>query len=135
MLNNLKHHHLLHERNVILHVETEQVPRVPESARARVTVLGNGFYRIVLHYGFMQQPDIPASAIESCTIGGQGFDWMQTSFFLSRVSVVALGTGRRRLSPLLRSLFAWMQHNSADATEFFRLPPNRIVELGPRIER
>ena len=83
----------------------------------------------------MQQPDIPAAAIESCTIGGQGFDWMQTSFFVSRVSVVALGTGRRRLSPLLRRLFAWMQHNSADATEFFRLPPNRIVELGPRIER
>ena len=102
---------------------------MPESARARVTELGNGFYRIVLHYGFMQHPDIPA-AIESCTIGGQGFDWMKTSFFLSRVSVVALGTGQRRLNPLRRRLFAWMQHNAADATEFFRLPPNRIVELG-----
>jgi KUP system potassium uptake protein len=59
---------------------------------------------------------------------------MQTSFSRSRVSVAALGTGRRGLNPLLRGLFAWVQHNAADATEFFRLPPNRIVELGARIE-
>jgi KUP system potassium uptake protein len=118
---------------MILHVETEQVPRVPESARARVTELGNGFYRIILHYGFMQQPDIPA-AIESCTIGGRRFDWTQTSFFLSRVAIVKAAAGNRRLQPLLRRLFSWMQRNAADATEFFRIPPNRIVEMGARVE-
>jgi KUP system potassium uptake protein len=133
MLHNVEHYHVLHECNVILHVETEQVPRVPASERASVTDLGDGFYRILLHYGFMQHPDIPA-ALESCTIGGRRFDWMKTSFFLSRVSIVKARPGNRRLRPLLRRLFSWMQHNAADATEFFHIPPNRIVELGARIE-
>jgi KUP system potassium uptake protein len=133
MLHNVKHYHVLHERNVILHVETEQVPRVPASRRANVTDLGNGFYRVVMHYGFMQQPDIPAG-LEHCTVGGQGFDWMQTSFFLSRVSVLPSDPAKRSLHPLLRRLFAWMQRNAADATEFFRIPANRIVELGARLE-
>src|SRR5450631_1399093 len=133
MLHNVKHYHVLHERNVILHVETEQVPRVRSAERARATALGGGFYRIVLHYGFMQQPDIPAG-IEHCRIDGQGFDWMQTSFFLSRVTVVPAAAARRSLHPVLRALFGWMQRNAADATEFFRLPPNRIVEMGARVE-
>jgi KUP system potassium uptake protein len=133
MLHNVKHYHVLHERNVILHVETEQVPRVRSAERARATALGGGFYRIVLHYGFMQQPDIPAG-IEHCRIDGQGFDWMQTSFFLSRVTVVPAAAARRSLHPVLRALFGWMQRNAADATEFFRIPANRIVELGARIE-
>jgi KUP system potassium uptake protein len=98
-----------------------------------VTDLGNGFYRILLHYGFMQHPDIPA-ALEACSIGGRKFDWMRTSFFLSRVSIVKAGAGNRRLQPLVRSLFSWMQRNAADATEFFRIPPNRIVEMGARVE-
>ena len=133
MLHNVRHYHVLHECNVILHVETEQVPRVPASERASVTDLGNGFYRILLHYGFMQQPDIPV-ALESCTIGGQGYDWMQTSFFLTRMAIVKAGAGIRRLQPLVRRLFSWMHRNAADATEFFRIPPNQIVELGARIE-
>jgi KUP system potassium uptake protein len=133
MLHNVEHYHVLHERNVILHVETEQVPRVPTPQRATVTDLGNGFNRILLHYGFMQHPDIPA-ALEACTIGGRRFDTMQTSFFLSRVSVVKAGAGNRRLHPLLRRLFSWMHRNAADATEFFRIPLNQIVEMGARIE-
>jgi KUP system potassium uptake protein len=133
MLHNVEHYHVLHECNVVLHVETEQVPRVPASKRASVTDLGNGFYRILLHYGFMQHPDIPA-ALEACRIGGRKFDWMRTSFFLSRVSIVKAGAGNRRLQPLVRGLFSWMQRNAADATEFFRIPPNRIVEMGARVE-
>jgi len=133
MLHNVEHYHVLHERNVILHVETEQVPRVPASQRANVTDLGNGFYRVLLHYGFMQHPDIPA-ALESCTIGGQGFDRKRMSFFLSRVSIVKAGADNRRLQPIVRSLFSWMHRNAADATEFFRIPPNQIVEMGARIE-
>jgi KUP system potassium uptake protein len=133
MLHNMKHYHVLHERNVILHIETAQAPRVAARDRAVVTALGNDFFRVDLHFGFMQQPDIPA-ALDTCSVGGQGFDMMQTSFFLSRVSVVAAGAGERRLHPLVRRLFASMHRNAADATEFFRIPPNRIVELGARIE-
>ncbi len=133
MLHNVKHYHVLHERNVILNVETEQVPRVPAHARATVTDLGHGFHRILLHYGFMQHPDIP-SGLEQYKLEGHGFDMLQTTFFLSRVSVVPADPGRRRLLPFVRRLFAWMMRNAADATEFFRIPPNRIVELGARIE-
>jgi KUP system potassium uptake protein len=133
ILHNVKHYHVLHERNVILHVETEQVPRVQATGGASVTDLGHGFYRIVLLYGFMQQPDIPRE-LERCSLDGQGFDMMQTSFFLSRVSVVGSAAGERHLYPLVRRLFSWMQRNAADTTEFFRIPPNRIVELGARIE-
>jgi len=133
ILHNVKHYHVLHERNVILHVETEQVPRVHVQGRGAVTDLGHGFYRVVLRYGFMQQPDIPRE-LERCSLDGQGFDMMQTSFFLSRVSVVGSAAGERHLYPLVRRLFSWMQRNAADTTEFFRIPPNRIVELGARIE-
>ncbi len=133
MLHNAKHYHVLHERNVLLHVETEQVPRVPASGRSVVTDLGDGFFRIELRYGFMQQPDIPA-AFASLAAGGLRFDLMDTSFFLSRVKVMTVGAGRRALNPVSRWLYAWMQRNAADATEFFRIPPNRIVELGARIE-
>jgi KUP system potassium uptake protein len=133
MMHNIKHYHVLHERNVILHVETEQIPRVPAERRAAVTDLGNGFYRILVHYGFMQHPDIPA-ALEKCRTDSQGFDWMQTSFFLTRVSIVKGGPEAHRLHPVVRSLFAWMQRNAADATGFFRIPANRIVELGARLE-
>jgi KUP system potassium uptake protein len=133
MLHSLKHYHVLHQRNVILHVETEKVPRVRDSERARVDELGSGFYRIVLHYGFMQQPNIPA-ALAHCPVGGQGFDMMQTSFFLSHVSIATAEAGKRSLNPLFRRLFAWLQRSATDATEFYRIPRNRIVELGIRIE-
>jgi KUP system potassium uptake protein len=133
MLHNVKHYHVLHQRNVILHVETEQVPRVPATRRAQVRDLGHGFYRIVLRYGFMQHPDIP-DALESGAAAGLSFDFMDTSFFVSRVTIIAAEPQRRRLLPLVRRIFAWMQHNAADATGFFRIPPNRIVELGARVE-
>jgi KUP system potassium uptake protein len=133
MLHSVKHYHVLHERIVILSVETEHVPRVATTEHASVTALGDSFYRIVLHYGFMQQPDIPA-ALALCTLDGQGFDEMQTTFFLSRVSVCSAGPGREHLNPLFCRLFVWMHRNEADATEFFRIPRNRIVELGAQIE-
>jgi len=133
MLHSMKHYHVLHRRNVILHIETEKAPRVAPSDRASANELGNDFHRIVLHYGFMQQPDIPA-ALGRHPVGGQGFDMMQTSFFLSRVTIAAPDTGRGRLNPLVRRLFAWLHRNETDATEFFRIPRNRIVELGARIE-
>ena len=131
MLHSLKHYKVLHERNMILHVETEQIPRVPKHDRASVTPLGGKFYRIVLHYGFMEQPDIPR-ALASETVEGAGFDMMNTTFFLSRETVAA--ARHARLNPVTRRLFIWMHRNAADATEFFRIPRNRIVELGARIE-
>jgi KUP system potassium uptake protein len=131
MLHSLKHYSVLHERNVILSVETEQVPRVQERDRITVTALGECFYRIVLRYGFMEQPDVPAAFCD-CSLDGQGFDLMRTTFFMSRETVCVAPQGH--LNPLVRRLFIWMHRNASDATDFFQIPRNRIVELGARIE-
>ncbi|HXY05330.1 MAG TPA: potassium transporter Kup [Burkholderiaceae bacterium] len=131
LLHSLKHYAVLHERNVMLHVLTEQSPRVPARDRMQISTLAPGFYRIILRYGFMEYPDLPA-ALAHCSLEGQGFDMMRTTFFLSRETVE-----RKRghgLKGLARRLFTWMHRNATDATEFFRIPRNRIVELGARIE-
>jgi KUP system potassium uptake protein len=133
MLHSVKHYHVLHQRNVILSVETEHVPRVAEAEQASVTPLGHDFYRIVLRYGFMQQPDIPA-ALAHCLLDGQGLDEMQTTYFLSRVSVSKKVDDREHINPLFCHIFGWLHRNEADATEFFCIPRNRIVELGAQIE-
>lgn len=132
MLHSVKHYHVLHERNVILGVDTEHVPRVATAGHASVTPLGNEFYRIVLRYGFMQHPDIPV-ALANCG-AGLCFDEMDTTFFLSRVSVSKTKAGAERLNPFFCGLFTWLHRNEADATEFFHIPRNRIVELGAQIE-
>jgi len=131
MLHSLKHYKVLHERNVIVHIETEQVPRIAAGNRFAVETLGPNFYRVVLRYGFMEHPDIPA-ALSQCVLEGQGFDMMNTTFFMSRDSVRL--AKRPKMNRIIRRVFVWIYHNASDATEFFRMPPNRIVELGARIE-
>ncbi len=131
LLHSLRHYSALHERNVVLHVVTEQTPRVPPAERAEVASLGNGFHRIVLRYGFMESPDLPA-ALARCRLDGEGFEMMRTTFFVSR-ETVAVAPGHLHLRAQ-RRLFVWLHRNAADATEFFRIPRNRIVELGSRIE-
>jgi KUP system potassium uptake protein len=133
MLHNLKHYKVLHKRNVIVHVTTEHVPRVAAHQRVEVTSLGGEVYTIVMHYGFMQQPNIPRT-LETCKelMHGLEFDLMQTSFFLARESIGAASPSA--LNGLQRQLFIAMHRNAQDAMAFFRIPPNRMVELGSRIE-
>lgn len=131
LLHNIKHNQVLHERVIILTVEVAEVPHVPERDRAEVYDHGEGFFRIVLHYGFMEEPDVPRdlAGIEAC---GKRFDMMQTSFFLGRQKLIA---SRRPGMALWREhLFAWMMKSSESAMEFFRLPTNRVVELGSQLE-
>ena len=132
LLHNLKHNKVLHERVVLLTVIIEDVPYVPEERRAEISDLGHGFYRLVLRYGFMQDTDVPA-ALKS--IGGCGgmFTMMSTSFFLARQTLLA--NARMPGMALWREkLFAWMLRNAESAMEFFKLPPNRVVELGSQVE-
>ena len=132
LLHNLKHNQVLHERVLILTVKVEGVPQVQPKKRVGFADAGGGFYRIVLHYGFMQEVDIPRdlAAIETC---GTPFDMMHTSFFLGRQKLVASkdhpGMARWR-----EKLFAWMLKNSESAMEFFKLPTNRVVELGSQVQ-
>jgi KUP system potassium uptake protein len=130
MLHNLKHNKVLHERNVFLTVETLSVPY--SHKRLRIDEIGDGFYRVVVRFGFMETPDVPAALMRSCDNGGIYFDPMDTTYFASRETVVA---SRRRGMPIWRDkLFALMHRNAAPATGFFRIPGNRLVELGSQVE-
>jgi KUP system potassium uptake protein len=130
LLHNLKHNKVLHERMVIATVTAPAVPRVDEEQRISVERLSDRFYRIVISYGFMEQPDVPA-ALAACA--GQGFEFepMATSYFLGRETVVPDRGGEM---PYWReALFATLYRNARTATDFFRLPPNQVVELGTRV--
>lgn len=130
LLHNLKHNRVLHERVVLLTVVNEDIPKVAEEDRVEVTVLPKRFYRVTVHYGFMESPDIPR-ALARCAARGLDFDMMDTSFFLGRVTLVP--AERSRLSPWRRHVFFLLTRNALSATDFFRIPTNRVVELGAQI--
>ncbi len=132
MLHNLKHNKVLHERIVFLTVETQDVPLVPRSERVDIKDLGKGFYRVLLRYGFMQQPDVPA-ALEQCAHHGLEFDMMESTFFVGRESVIPK-TAVPGMALWREHIFAWLMRNAGSATDFFRIPPNRVVELGTQLE-
>ncbi|HWM25645.1 MAG TPA: potassium transporter Kup [Chthoniobacterales bacterium] len=132
LLHNLKHNKVLHEQVVLLTVRTEEVPYLAD-ARDRVTVekLDEGFWRLQVHFGFMEKPDVP-SALASVKETGLHFDPMRTTYFIGRETILA--TRKLDLSAWRGSLFAWMTRNAGDATSYFCLPPNGVVELGARVE-
>ena len=130
LLHNLKHNKVLHERNVIVSVTTANVPRVPPEDRIEIEVINQNFIRIQLKYGYMEQPDIPA-ALKQCKPLGVPFDLMTTSFFLARRNLRASPTGSM---PLWQDkLFIALNKEAASATDFFQIPPGRVVELGQQI--
>ncbi|MCK9542922.1 MAG: potassium transporter Kup [Novosphingobium sp.] len=131
LLHNIKHNKVLHERVVILTVAIQDVPYVDPGERHEVKDLGNGFYRLVLRYGFLEETDVPA-ALKSVSLCGGPFEMMKTSFFLSRQTLLA--SARPGMAIWREKLFAWMLRNAASAMEFFRLPSNRVVELGSQLE-
>jgi KUP system potassium uptake protein len=131
LLHNMKHNKVLHERIVFLTVRTEELPLVEDKDRIEYYDLGQGFARVIVHYGFVQDPDIPA-ALKLCKNGGHGFKMMETSFFLNRQTLIP--SAQPGMAIWREKLFAWMLRNATSAMEFFRLPTNRVVELGSQIE-
>jgi KUP system potassium uptake protein len=131
LLHNLKHNRILHERVFLMTVVTAETPYVADSDRVDYTDLGHGFYRLIVHYGFMQQPDIPA-ALLACACHGHGFDLMDTTFYLSREVIVP--SLRPGMALWRERLFALMSRNATPAHEFFRIPTNRVVELGTQLK-
>ncbi|HJQ18470.1 MAG TPA: potassium transporter Kup [Dongiaceae bacterium] len=131
LLHNLKHNKVLHERIILLTVKIEDVPFVDDERRTRLDDLGNGFYRLIIRYGFMQEVDVPAAlaTVDSC---GTMFKMMDTSFFLARQTL--LPSSRPGMAIWREKLFAWMLRNAESAMEFFKLPTNRVVELGSQVE-
>jgi KUP system potassium uptake protein len=132
LLHNLKHNQVLHSRVLILNVKVEEVPHVPDEKRIEVHNAGEGFFRVILHYGYMQEVDIPRDLARTDTCG-EPFNMMSTSFFLGRQKLIA---SKRHAGMALwrEKLFAWMLKNSESAMEFFRLPTNRVVELGSQLQ-
>ena len=130
LLHNLKHTMVLHDRNILLTVKIEPIPHVDPAKRSTSEDLGEGFYRVTLHYGFMEESDVPA-ALASVDCGG-AYEPMKTSFFLSRQTLLV--TARPGMMVWREKLFAWMLRNSESAMAFFKLPTNRVVELGSQVE-
>ncbi|MFL6720708.1 MAG: potassium transporter Kup [Sphingomonas sp.] len=132
LLHNLKHNQVLHERVIILNVKVEEVPHVPDDKRVELHDAGDGFYRVILHYGFMQEVDIPRD-LAGITTCGEPFNMMSTSFFLGRQKLIPSKKGLE-MALWREKLFALMLKSSESAMEFFKLPTNRVVELGSQLQ-
>ncbi|HEY0151569.1 MAG TPA: potassium transporter Kup [Longimicrobium sp.] len=131
LLHSLKHYRVLHQTLVFLSVETGEVPYLDAEERARVTRLGDGIFQVVLRYGFMEDVDIPA-ALHDLHHPDLPMRPMETSYFLGRETLIA--SKRRGMARWRERLFALMSRNAGSAGSYFRLPPNRVVELGAQIE-
>jgi KUP system potassium uptake protein len=131
LLHNIKHNKVLHERVVVLTIAIQDVPVVDEESRVEIKDFGKGFYKMIIRFGFLEDTDIPA-ALAGITLGGEPIEMMKTSFFLSRQTLIA--SSKPGMAVWREKLFAWMMRNAASAMEFFRLPANRVVELGSQVE-
>jgi KUP system potassium uptake protein len=131
MLHNLSHNKVLHERIVFLTVHITDEPRVEPQSRIRITGLGHGCHQLDVMFGFKDEPDIP-EILDRCASHGLAFDMMQTSFFIARQTVISTpGAG---MAPWREHLFVAMQRNARDAADYYRIPTNRVIELGTQVE-
>jgi KUP system potassium uptake protein len=131
LLHNLKHNKVLHERVILLTVKIEDVPYIDADNRVKTTDYSSGFYRVVIRYGFMEEVNVPGELADLTACGPQ-CRMMDTSFFLARQTLLA--SARPGMAIWREKLFAWMLRNAESAMEFFKLPTNRVVELGSQVE-
>ena len=131
LLHHLKHNKVLHEQVVLLSVVSAGVPEVDDDTRLTVETLEHGFFRITAAYGFMETPNVPHVIAMSAQHGLRTRP-SETSYYLGRERLIS--TGRSPMSPWRKKLFGFMSRNARSATEFFGIPPNRVVELGAQIE-
>jgi KUP system potassium uptake protein len=130
LLHNLKHNQILHERVVLMTIKTAGKPFVKQSKQVETQDLGQNFSRVTVTYGFMQNPDVPR-ALQLCEAQGMTFDMMSTTFYLARETVVP--AVKSSFMPLRALIFRLMSKNATSATDFFKIPANRVVELGTQI--
>jgi KUP system potassium uptake protein len=131
LLHHLKHNKMLHETVVLLSVQTRGIPEVGPDHQLTFEPMGQGFFRVIANYGFMQSPNVP-EVLAQAAARGVAIPPMDTSYYLGRERLVL--TGRAKMSRWRKRLFALMSRNARSATEFFQIPPNRVVELGAQIE-
>ncbi len=131
LLHNLKHNKVLHGRVIVLSIQIEDIPRVPKEDYIWIDNLGHGFYSVTAHYGFKETPNVPIM-MKDCLLQSMKFDMMETSFFVNRESIIA--TRKGGMSVWRQHLFVWMSHLAAKVSDYFRIPSNRVVELGTQVE-
>jgi KUP system potassium uptake protein len=130
LMHSLKHYKVLHEKNVIISVETTHTPRVESAKRVEIEQVGSTFMRIRLRFGYMETPNIPRALAIARKLGWQ-FDIMSTSFFLSRRALrPAPHSGMPRWQD---RLFIWLARSANDATDYFQIPTDRVVEVGTQV--
>jgi len=132
MLHNIKHNKIVHERVVLLTVDIEEKSQLDEAERHEWHDLGQGIYRLAIRFGFTEDPDIPLLLSRMGSTAPCSLDPMSTSYFLGRETLIA--TRRPGMALWREKLFAWMMRNSSSASQYFRLPPNQVIELGAQIE-
>ena len=131
MLHNLLHNKVLHERTVFLTVCNADIPKIPSQERIKIEELGHNCYQVNVNYGFKDERDIPA-ALERCKDAGLPIELMETSFFISRQNVIPrVGSG---MALWREALYAAMSRNARDAADYYRVPANRVIELGTQVE-
>jgi KUP system potassium uptake protein len=131
LLHHVKHNKVLHDQVVLLSISTDAVPTVPLGKNFDVDELGEGFYRVTARYGFLQTPHVPR-LLARCLAAGLAVDLDDTSYYLGRESLLIGGSSR--MARWRKALFAFLSRNSRPATQFYGLPPNRVVELGAQIQ-
>jgi KUP system potassium uptake protein len=130
LMHSLKHYKVLHEKNVIISVETTHTPRVESAKRVEIEQVGSTFMRVRLRFGYMETPNIPRALAIARKLGWQ-FDIMSTSFFLSRRALrPAPHSGMPRWQD---RLFIWLARSANDATDYFQIPTDRVVEVGTQV--
>jgi KUP system potassium uptake protein len=132
LLHHLKHNKVLHEQVMLMSIVSQEVPEVPDEERVEVERLSENFVRVVARYGFMETPNVP-EILEYCEESGiTHLRPQEVSFYLGRERLIPVGTAR--MARWRKKLFGIMSRNAQGATEFFQIPPNRVVELGAQIE-
>jgi KUP system potassium uptake protein len=133
LLHNIKHNKVLHERVVLMKIETEDIPHVADEQRVEVKHLDHNFHTVTVHYGFMDEPNVPR-AMAQMRLMNFRINLLETSFFVGREKVVIANGGAHGLWGWRKRLFIFLQRTMLSATEYFRIPSNRVVELGGQIE-
>ncbi|MEO8194571.1 MAG: potassium transporter Kup [Gemmatimonadales bacterium] len=133
LLHHLKHNKVLHEQVVLLSILSVGVPDIPEDERIYVAQLPEGFWRVKARYGFMETANVP-EILARCADAGIVTKQLQTTYYLGRESLILDNTSKTRLARWRKKLYIFMSKNSRSATEFFGIPPNRVVELGAQLK-
>jgi KUP system potassium uptake protein len=128
---NYAHNRVLHERIVLLTIATEDVPTISDNERIDIDALAQGFYRVTARHGFMETPNVP-KILNLCRLLGLDIDAASASFFIGRETLIP--SDKPDLNPLQEKLFLIMFRNASSPIQFFKIPPERVVELGVQFE-